>query len=259
MTRLATIEKLSASSQNQALNAIVYLYKWVLEIDIGEIGRFVRAKRPKHLPTVYSVEEIRAMFKKMSGVPLLACSLMYGAGLRRNECMRMRVKDIDLQRMVIHIFAGKGNKDRVLSLPVNTISMLKAQLKEVKQYYQNDLQRGFVRHGFGHCYIFPGGRVENGERWYMSPQNIVRGMKAAAMRAGIRKRVKCHSLRHSYATHLLERGTDIRTIQELMGHTSLTTTMIYTHVAKTSVMQESSPLDDLYETDTTKVGNISSQ
>jgi integron integrase len=263
LNHLAAARRLSASSQNQALNAVVFLYRRVLGREIDGPGVYLRARRPAHLPAVLSRDEVRTLLGQLGRPFSLMAELMYGSGLRLGECIGLRIKDIDLGRGQIVVRRGKGAKDRVTVLPVSAEPRLRAQIEDVAALHRRDLGRGLghvdlpdALHAkipsasldLGWHYLFPasghctdpatGRRV----RHHVHESAVQKAVKDAARRAGLRKRVTCHTLRHSFATHLLEAGTDIRTIQSLLGHKDLRTTMIYTHVASRP-LGVTSPLD----------------
>ncbi len=255
LTHLAVERRVAASTQNQALNAIVFLYRHVLQIDLGRFEA-VRAKRRRRLPVVLSPDEVAAVLDRMRGVHRLMAQLMYGSGLR--------VKDVDLHRHQLLVRQAKGDKDRVVMLPETAASSLEQQLTRRVTIHQRDLERGFGRvvlpaafarkdasagQSLGWQFFFPAARVcvyqETGDivRHHIHPTAVQRAVAAAA--AGLRKRVTCHTLRHSFATHLLEAGVDVRTLQKLLGHTKLETTMIYAHVKTGGPAGVRSPLDAL--------------
>jgi integron integrase len=266
LTHLATTRKVSASTQNQALNAILFLYRAVLGRDLGWIENVVRAKRPKRLPVVLSREEVRLLLKHLEGTKHLMASLLYGSGLRLMECLRLRVKDLDLERRQLVVRAGKNNRDRTTLLPESLAAPLAQQLKKVREIHRRDLKQGGIRaslpgalaakyvnagHEIGWQFIFPASRPftdrETGEvlRHHLHESVLQRAIKEAVRQSGITKPATSHTLRHSFATHLLEAGYDIRTVQELLGHRSLNTTMIYTHVLNRGKLGVKSPVDNL--------------
>lgn len=261
---LARDRKVTAGTQNQALNALVFFFDHVLGRAVGEIGAFKPAKRVKRLPVVLSVNEVQALFSQLRGVNLLMAGLMYGSGLRLMECMRLRVMDVDFDRQELIVRSGKGNKDRVTLLPARFRADLQKHLADVKSLHDADLAAGhgrvymaealarkFPNAGleWGWQYVFPASRlaVNDGKvmRHHLHESVLQGAIKAASRRAGIAKRVTSHALRHSFATHLLESGYDIRTIQELLGHKDVSTTMIYTHVLNKGGQGVRSPLDRL--------------
>ncbi len=256
----------AAATQNQALCAIVFLYKKVLEIDVGELGDVAWVKRPPRLPAVLSVDEVTDLLAVMTGVQGLLARLMYGTGMRVIEALRIRVKDLDFERNQIVIRDGKGGKDRVAALPQILIPELQQQLAHAKRLHQADLAAGYGSVELPYAldrkyprlpwswhwqYAFPSGVLSQcprsgvTRRHHLYPNIVQRAVREAARKVGIEKHVKTHTLRHSFATHLLEAGTDIRTIQEMLGHEDLNTTMIYTHVVKNGPYGVASPLDRL--------------
>lgn len=266
LNHLATNGGVSASTQNQALHALLFLYRHILKRDMGLVPGLTPAKRGRRLPTVLSVGEVRLILSRMRGVPRLCASLMYGSGLRLAECTALRVKDIDFERGEIMVRAGKGDKDRRVPLPRLTGPALKVQMERVRKQFERDLRVGVVGSALpgalGHKipqaerdwrwqYLFPASRIyveretAKRRRHHIHDSVIQRAMGEAVRASGISKRASCHSLRHSFATHLLESGSDIRTIQELLGHTSLQTTMIYTHVLNRGGLGVTSPADRL--------------
>jgi integron integrase len=261
---LAVEREVTASTQNQALNALVFFYGEVLQKPIGEIEEFARAKRPRRLPEVMTRDEVQRLLSKMSGITGLMAGLMYGSGMRLMECVRLRVKDIDFAQHQIMVRDGKGQKDRVTMLPERFAVPLQEHLARVKVTYEQDLAQGTAD-----VYIWPAlaRKYPNmGKEWicqYAFPAKtlsvdprsgkvrrhhinetlVQKAVKEAAARAAINKRVSCHTLRHSFATHLLEAGYDIRTVQELLGHANVITTMIYTHVLNRPGLSVKSPAD----------------
>ena len=263
---LATRGNVSASTQNQALHALLFLYRQILKRDIGLVPGLTPARRGRRLPVVLSVSEVRSILSQMRGVPRLCASLMYGSGLRLSECTDLRIKDIDFDRGEIAVRAGKGDKDRRVPLPQLTSRALRAQIERVRRQFERDLGAGVMgsplpgaiqrkiataERDWRWQYLFPAARThverQTGKRRRHHVHNtaIQRALIAAANKSGISKRASCHSLRHSFATHLLESGADIRTIQELLGHSSLQTTMIYTHVLNRGALGVRSPADRL--------------
>ena len=263
-THLAKEEKLSASSQNQALSAVLFLYRNVLKIELNGSTNSIRANKPEHVPAVFTKEEVQRVFKKMSGVVLLMAQVMYGSGIRVSECVQVRVKDLDFEYLTITVHDGKGEKDRVTLLPASLVEPLKAHLLIVQELHNRDLENGFGRAGlpyalarkypnadreWGWQYVFPSTTLakekETGtmRRWYTSESTIQKAVKKAIRDGGLNKHASCHTLRHSFATHLLQNGYDIRTVQELLGHKDVKTTMIYTHVMKLGGLAVKSPLD----------------
>ncbi|MDF1593429.1 MAG: integron integrase [Desulfobacterales bacterium] len=266
ISHLATGRKVAASTQNQALNAIVYLYKQVLRIEIGDLGHMERAKTPVKLPVVMSKDEVKRVLAAMSGVFQLMAKLLYGCGFRLMECVRLRVHDIDFDRSQITVRYGKNMKDRAVMLPEQLKPFLLEQLEKVKIIHNRDLKDGFgeaylpfalekkYKHAarqLGWQYVFPSERISNDprsnkmRRHHIDESGLQKAVKTAARKAGLKKPVSPHTFRHSFATHLLESGYDIRTVQELLGHSDVSTTMIYTHVLQKGGMGVQSPLDAL--------------
>lgn len=266
LTRLAVSENVSASTQNQALAALLFLYRNVLSAPLGSLGDVVRAKKPVRLPVVMSREEVRSLLSQIDGDKKLACSLMYGTGMRLMECLELRIQDIDFDRNEILIRNGKGAKDRVTMLPSILAAPVKEHLLHVKALHDRDLAEGWgattlpgaldkkfpkSTTDWAWQWIFPQERRwrdrETGKqgRYHMDPSLLQRAVHEAALRAGIAKRVTCHTFRHSFATHLLENGYDIRTVQELLGHSDVKTTQIYTHVLNRGPSGVRSPMDGI--------------
>lgn len=260
---LAVKKKVAASTQNQALQAILYLYKNIIKKDIGWIENIKHAARVKHLPVVFSKRETMKIFEHFEGTPKLVVSLLYGSGLRLAECLNLRIKDIDFDYKQIIVRDGKGEKDRHSVLPTTIIPELKSHLNEVYKQHKKDLTSGkgetvlpyalkrkYPNAGkeFGWQYVFPADKFikekESGLifRYHLHESTIQRAVKDAIKKAGVNKPGSPHTFRHSFATHLLENGADIRTIQELLGHNSVKTTMIYTHVLNRGLGVKS-PLD----------------
>jgi len=264
LTWLDTSRNVAAATQNQALNAVVFLYREVLKQEPGDFSTFGRAKRGRKLPTVLSRQEAAALVGHLSGQHWLIGSLLYGAGLRLMECLRLRVKDIDFERNQIVVHAGKGDKDRITMLPKATVEPLRSHIENVQRSHRLDLAGGFgvttLPHALARKYpnaakeigwqfLFPASKrspdPRTGEikRHHIHDSAVQKAVKQAARAAGITKQTGPHTLRHSFATHLLENGYDIRTIQELLGHKDVSTTMIYTHVSATGSAGAVSPLD----------------
>lgn len=254
----------SASTQNQAKCALLFLYRYVLDNPLGWIEGIKLAHRPRRVPVVLTRDEVRSVLNQLVGPSWLMASLLYGAGLRLSECCTLRVKDIDFDRGEITIRDGKGRKDRVTVLPQSVAAPLRAHLRRVKHLHKSDLRRGYGRVALPGAYerkdpgaasqwawqfIFPGTRIiadpATGElrRHHRHQTTLSRDVKNAVRCAGITKHASCHTLRHSFATHLLLAGTDIRTIQELLGHQNVSTTEIYTHVLNKGAKGVTSPLD----------------
>lgn len=266
LTHLAVDGRVSASTQNQALNAILFLYRRVLERELPWLDEVVRAKRPTRLPVVLGRDEVRAVLGELSGAVALAALLLYGAGLRLLECLQLRVKDIDFRRRQIIVRGGKGNKDRVTLLPANADAALRRQVEFVRRLHRRDLAHGagwvtlpdaYERKSPGAGrewlwqYVFPATRTHvdprtgRRRRHHLHETVVQRAFHEAVRRARIAKPATCHTLRHSFATHLLEDGYDIRTVQELLGHADVSTTMIYTHVLNRGPGGVVSPADRL--------------
>ncbi len=264
VTALAVSGGLSASTQTQALSALLFLYRHVLRTDIGDLGAIARAKGPVRLPVVLDRDEVRALLAGLSGAPRLAALLMYGAGLRLCEAVELRVKDLDFAMREITLRRAKGAVDRVTMLPEAVVPELQAQLERVRRVHQGDLARGGGRAPMPGAYerkapgaakewkwqfVFPAARryldPRTGDlrRHAMHESVVQRAVRQAVVDAGITKRATCHSLRHSFATHLLQDGYDIRTVQELLGHRDVATTMIYTHVLNRGGLGVRSPMD----------------
>jgi integron integrase len=265
LTSLAVNLHASASTQNQALNAILFLYKEILHKNIGPVGQFPRAQRPRRLPVVLSRSEIQNILAHLTGEELLMARLLYGAGLRVSECATLRVKDFDFDMRTITVRSGKGDKDRVTMLPRSVVPSLKTHLEKIHNLYKRDMLQGFAGASLPDAlaqkypkaatewcwqFVFPAARhcinVETGEtsQYHIDPSVLQRAVKNAVLRSGCTKNASCHSLRHSFATHLLEQGYDIRTVQELLGHSDVRTTMVYTHVLTKSGLAVRSPLDE---------------
>ena len=264
LTYLAVKRKVSAGTQNQALNAILFLYRQVLIIELPWLEDVTRAKKPTRLPVVLTTTEVNAVLSSMDGVRGLVAQLLYGSGMRLMECIRLRIKDIDFERREIMVRNGKGGKDRVTILPDKLISGLQHHLERVSALHQQDLNNGsgcvympfaLERKYPAACrewawqYVFPAGQIstdprsDRKARHHISSQSIQRSIKLAIRHANITKPASTHTLRHSFATHLLENGYDIRTVQELLGHKDVSTTMIYTHVLNRGGRGVKSPLD----------------
>jgi len=264
MSHLAVTRKVSASTQNQAFNAMVFFYRHVLGVDIGEIGNAVRARPGKRLPTVLTREEVLRIFAAMEGTSLLMAQLIYGCGLRAKECFSLRVKDLDLEQNTLTVRAGKGNKDRLTVLPDKLVSTLRDHLERIRSIHEGDrrdnlpgvflpdsLERKYPNAGkqWAWFWVFPAERISSdprsgiSRRHHAHPDRLRRQYFAAMRKADIVKHANLHTLRHSFATHLLEDGYDIRTIQDLLGHKDVKTTMIYTHVTGRNIVGVRSPLD----------------
>jgi integron integrase len=266
LTDLAVNKKVSASTQNQALSALLFLYQQVLDKPLEWINAAVRAKKSKRLPVVLTRDEVREILDLMGGTPKLVATLLYGAGLRLMECLQLRFKDIDFTKNQILVRDGKGQKDRITTLPASVKEPLLVHLREAWKLHQSDLRDGYGRVAlpFALARKYPNADREWGWQWafpaptryfdreaktqrrhHLHETAVQKAMKAAVNRARIDKPATPHTLRHSFATHLLENGYDIRTIQELLGHSDLNTTMIYTHVLNRGGRGVRSPADVL--------------
>lgn len=264
LSHLAVARSVSASTQNQAKSALLYLYKEVLQVELPWLDNITQAKVPKRLPVVMTREEVKSVLVRMDGTMWLIASLLYGSGLRIMECLRMRVKDVDLEKGEILVREGKGFKDRVTMLPVSLVQPLKDHLVRVKALHEEDLKTGYgevfmpmalarkypnAGRSWGWQYVFPSRNLSvdplSGviRRHHADEKNVQRATRRAVNEAGINKQATPHTFRHSFATHLLEGGYDIRTVQELLGHSDVSTTMIYTHVLNKGGRGVASPLD----------------
>ena len=266
LSYLAVNQKVAASTQNQALNAIVFLYKKVLKRELGDFSDFPRARRGKRLPVVLSREEVQKLIRAMDGTEELLVRLMYGTGMRVSEALRLRVQDIAFDRKEITVRGGKGDKDRRVPFPATIKSDLLQHLDWRRTLYEEDREKGMhdvelpgalirkypkARYEWRWQYVFPAPEYSKDpysdavRRHHLDPQRVQRAVRRAASEAGITARVTPHTLRHCFATHLLEAGQDIRTVQELLGHSDVKTTMIYTHVLNKGPLGVVSPLDTL--------------
>jgi integron integrase len=264
LTDLAVKEKVSASTQNQALSAILFLYRSVLGRRVDDLGEVVRARRPKRLPVVMDRDEVRSVLSNLSGDLWLMASLMYGSGLRLSECLQLRVQELDFSRREIMVRNGKGARDRVTMLPGALVRPLEDHLRQVRETHERDLADGWGQvplpdaldrkyprapEDWRWQWVFPQRKrwrnVRTGQegRHHVDATILQRAVKEAVRRAGIVKQVGCHTFRHCFATHLLESGYDIRTIQELLGHRDVRTTMMYTHVLNKGGRGVRSPMD----------------
>ncbi|ARN22316.1 integron integrase [Piscinibacter gummiphilus] len=268
LSHLAVERHVAASTQNQAKSALLYFYKNVLELNLPWLDEVVQAKAPRRLPLVLTEREVRALLEAMHGPMWLIASLLYGTGMRLLECLRLRVKDIEFNRREIIVREGKGHKDRVTVLPDNLVQPMRDQLSRTQALHRKDLSEGFGQvylpnalavkfphsdRAWGWQYAFPAASrsrdpredVPREHRHHVLPESVQRAVREAARRSGCVKPVTPHVLRHSFATHLLHAGYDIRTVQELLGHADVSTTMIYTHVLNRGGRGIRSPLDAL--------------
>ncbi len=266
LTHLAVEKDISPATQNQAMNALVFLYKKVIKVSLPDEINALRASKKRKVPTVMSKEEVVRVLDVMDGLPQLVTKLLYGSGLRMMEAIRLRVQDIDFDMKQIVVRSGKGNKDRVTPLPSSLIPLLQNHLARVLVFHDRDIAAGFgevylpyalerkykgAAKEFGWQYAFPSRTLSKDprsgkvRRHHIDRSVVNRAIKSAVRKLGINKRISAHTFRHSFATHLLQRGTDIRTIQALLGHNDVSTTMIYTHILQQGGHGVSSPLDDL--------------
>ena len=264
LSGLALQGNVAAGTQNQALSALLFLYREVLGVDLPWLENVVRAKRPRRVPTVLSQEEVRRLLSAMDGRPWLLASLLYGTGMRLMECLRLRVKDIDFNRLEVTVRDGKGGKDRRTMLPRSLVEPFQREIERARVLHRQDLAHGFggtrlphalarkypsAAKDFGWQYVFPSAQRSRDpldgceRRHHFDDAMLSRALKSARKRAGIVKPLSAHTLRHSFATHLLEAGYDLRTIQELLGHKDVATTQIYTHVLNRGGHGVVSPLD----------------
>ncbi len=264
LTHLAVDGNVAASTQSQALSALLFLYRNVLEIEVDNSIEIVRARKPSRLPTVMTKEEAMRVIGFMSGAHQLMAKLLYGSGLRLMECVRLRVKDVEFAQYQIIVRDGKGFKDRVTMLPASLVPFLQEHLQHVRLTHQLDLANGLgcvylpaalarkypnAAREWGWQYVFPSDRLSVdprsglARRHHIDESTLQKAVHQAARKAGLNKPVSCHTFRHSFATHLLESGYDIRTVQELLGHKDVKTTMIYTHVMNRGPLAVRSPLD----------------
>jgi integron integrase len=264
LSSLAIDRRVAASTQNQALSALLFLYKEVLQRELAFIGGVARVKRPPKLPVVLAPAEVRAVLLQLDAPYRLMAELLYGSGLRLLECVRLRVKDVDFEYLHIVVREAKGGKDRRTMLPVSVVPALRDHLEEVKRRHDIDLAEGFgtvhlpgalerkkpnASREWAWQYVFPAAkrsadpRTGIEQRHHVGEKNLQNAVKSAVRAARVSKAATCHTFRHSFATHLLERGSDIRTVQELLGHKDVSTTMIYTHVLNKPGLGVKSPLD----------------
>jgi len=264
LSALALHDRVSASTQNQALNALLFLYRHVLQDPLPWLQDVVRARRPMHLPVVLTPDEARTVIERMHGTAKLIAQLLYGSGLRLMEGLTLRVKDLDFTRKQVMVRDTKGKRDRATMLADSTITALRRHLEDVRELHNDDLRAGcgavalpdslarklpYAQKDWTWQWVFPAtSRYKEREtgierRHHLHETVVQRAVRMATQESGIAKRVTCHTFRHSFATHLLERGHDIRTIQELLGHRDVATTMIYTHVLRLGARGVRSPLD----------------
>jgi integron integrase len=265
LSHLAVHQQVAAATQNQARSALLFLYRDVLGIELDTLGPVVQAQTPKRLPTVLTRAEVQAVLHELHGTHRLMAQLLYGGGLRLLECVRLRVKDLDFAAHQLTVRDGKGGKDRVTTLPERLVAPLTDHLLLVRHLHEDDLRRGYgsvylptalerkytgASTEWSWQYVFPAEHLSDdprtGERrrHHLSESGLQKAVRRAVRAAGIEKPASCHTFRHSFATHLLERGYDIRTVQELLGHADVRTTMIYTHVLNRGGRGVRSPLDD---------------
>jgi integron integrase len=266
LTYLAQQHNVAAATQNQALNALVFMYRYVLEKPLGELQSVVRAKKPKRLPVVLTQQEVADLLSSLTGIHWLIGCLLYGSGLRLMEAVRLRVKDIDFPHHAVFVRDGKGRKDRVVTLADELLEPLARHLESVKTLYERDKSEGYGKvylpfsldkkypnagSEWGWQYVFPARqrsldpRSDIVRRHHINESSIQKGVKKAVRMANINKPASCHTLRHSFATHLLESGADIRTVQDQLGHSDIRTTQIYTHIIKRGGLGVKSPLSSL--------------
>ena len=270
LTYLAAEKNVAASTQNQALSALLFLYRVVLQQKLPWVDQFERVQRPPKVPVVFTKEEARAVLSRLNGTARLMAHLLYGSGLRLMECVRLRIKDVDLGYLQITVRDGKGGRDRVTMVSVQLADALRKQIEKSAQLHEEDLSAGagevYLPHALarkapgaarekGWQYLFPAVRrsfwtdelagVQREGRHHLDESLLQRAVKRAVREAGINKAASCHTFRHSFATHLLENGYDIRTVQELLGHKEVSTTMIYTHVLNRPGIGVRSPLDQV--------------
>ncbi|WP_228055298.1 integron integrase [Gloeocapsopsis crepidinum] len=264
LTHLAVQEQVAASTQNQALSAILFLYREVLRQELDASIDAVRAKQPRYLPTVLTKDEVRGVIGNLSGVYQLVVQVLYGSGVRLNEGLNIRIKDLDFAQQQIIVRTPKGIESRVTMLPTSLNDLLNEPLQRVRRLHQQDLAQGYgavhlpyalarkypnAERSWVWQFVFPSNRrchdprTEQINRYHLHESGVQKALKQAVFAARIQKRVGCHTFRHSFATHLLEAGYDIRTVQELLGHKDVKTTMIYTHVLNRGGKGVRSPLD----------------
>ncbi len=265
LTHLALHHRVSASTQNQAFNGLLFLYRNILHKEVDDLTSVPRAKRKMNLPTVLSRDEVKSLLSHLDGEFLLMGQLMYGCGLRLTECLQLRIKDVDFENNLLMVRSGKGEKDRALMIPGKIKDELAKHISSVKEIHDQDLKMGYGEVSLPDAlekkypnapkewtwqWLFPAKNLSvdprSGKvmRWHIHPSAIQRAVKEGVRKANLPKMASCHTLRHSFATHLLESGHNIRTIQELLGHKHVNTTMIYTHLIRKKPSEVRSPLDD---------------
>ncbi|MFH1675050.1 MAG: integron integrase [Pseudomonadota bacterium] len=266
LSHLATNRNVAVSTQRQALNALIFLYRHVLDKPIDGLIEPVRAKRHRRPPVVMTQSEVQRVLSYIHGTHLLMAQLMYGSGLRLMECVRLRIKDLDFEKSLIYARAAKGGKDRTTIFPVSIQATIRAQVEKVRRLHDEDISRGYgevyipealarkypaAAKDFRWQYVFPAKKISTDprtgkvRRHHVLESGLQKAVKTAVYRAGITKWVTCHTFRHSFATHMLENGVNIRVVQELMGHADVKTTEIYTHVMEKDITAVASPLDAL--------------
>lgn len=264
INHLVNKKKLALATQKQAFNAVMFVYNQFLKIKLEPIDSINKSKKPKKLPVVLSVDEVYQVFEELNGTFLLIAKLLYGTGLRISECMSLRLKDIDFDRGEIFVHRGKGAKDRVVMLPKSLVDELKAHIAKVEQLHQEDLEKGrgsvyipealgrkasTYQYQTGWQWLWPSANLSEDvysgitRRWHILEASVQRQLRDAGISSGIKKNVYPHILRHSFATHLVQRGVDIRSVQELMGHSNIATTQVYLHLAGSAANGVKSPLD----------------
>ena len=268
LSHLATNRKVSLSTQRQALNAIVFLYRQVLDIEISEQLEPIKAKKYSKPPVAMTRNEVRAVLKNMSGTHLLMAKLLYGCGMRLMECVRLRILDVDFERNLIYVRGAKGGKDRKVNLPLNIKDELEKHIARVKNLHDQDMLDGngevYIPEALSRKYpnaktelrwkyVFPSRDLSTDprsgirQRHHVLESGLQKAVKTAVDKSGLTKRISCHTFRHSFATHLLENGINIRVVQELMGHSDVKTTEIYTHVMEKDISKALSPIDSLWD------------
>jgi integron integrase len=267
LSHLAIEKKVAPATQNQAMNALIFLYKQVLKCELPGVINAVRSTKKQKIPVVLSREEVAVVISIIEGVPRLITQLLYGSGLRISEALHLRIQDIDFAYKQITVRSGKGGKDRVTTFPKSMEPLLKDHLNRVKAMHVLDLASGYGEVYLPNAlarkypkaavewewqYVFPARNIsvdprsKKKRRHHIDPSAVNKSIKSAVKKVGLNKRISAHTFRHSFATHLLQRGTDIRTIQALLGHSDVSTTMIYTHVLQQGGHGVESPLDDLF-------------